>query len=159
MATNHTTNYQLNQWEATDQVLRTEFNADNVKIDAALRANADAIAALETATAGFGNCQLWTASYVGNGMTGYNENNRITFPKLPYVVIIQAIQGECTMFLRGCTSYKTFAFPSATYQCDLRWEGNTLSWAYTGGGSNATHPQFNRDNVTYLVLAFLPADE
>ena len=45
MATNHTTNYQLNQWEATDQVLRTEFNADNAKLDAALKANADAIAA------------------------------------------------------------------------------------------------------------------
>ena len=36
MATNYTTNYQLNQWEPTDQVLRTEFNADNAKIEAAL---------------------------------------------------------------------------------------------------------------------------
>lgn len=36
MAANQTTNYQLNQWEATDQVLRTDFNADNAKIDAAL---------------------------------------------------------------------------------------------------------------------------
>ena len=48
MSTNHTTNYNLNQWEATDKVLRTDFNADNAKIDAALKANADAIAA-ETA--------------------------------------------------------------------------------------------------------------
>ena len=38
MATNHTTNYQLCQWEATDKVLRTDFNADNQKIDAALKA-------------------------------------------------------------------------------------------------------------------------
>ena len=45
MATNHTTNYQLNQWEATDQVRRTDFNEDNAKIDAALEANAQAIAA------------------------------------------------------------------------------------------------------------------
>ena len=45
MSTNHTTNYALNQWEGTDKVLRTEFNADNAKIDAALKANADAIAA------------------------------------------------------------------------------------------------------------------
>ena len=44
MSTNHTTNYDLNQWEGTDKVLRTEFNADNAKIDAALKANADAIA-------------------------------------------------------------------------------------------------------------------
>ena len=29
MATNQTTNYQLNQWEPTDQVLRTDFNAGN----------------------------------------------------------------------------------------------------------------------------------
>ena len=42
MATNHTTNYQLNQWEATAQVLRSDFNQDNQKIDAALKANADA---------------------------------------------------------------------------------------------------------------------
>ena len=45
MSTNHTTNYDLNQWEGTDKVLRAEFNADNAKIDAALKANADAIAA------------------------------------------------------------------------------------------------------------------
>ena len=36
MATNQTSNYQLNQWEPTDQVLRTDFNADNVKLDAAI---------------------------------------------------------------------------------------------------------------------------
>ena len=48
MSTNHTTNYNLNQWEATDKVLRTDFNEDNAKIDGALKANADAIAA-ETA--------------------------------------------------------------------------------------------------------------
>ena len=36
MATNQTINYHLNQWEPTDQVLRTEFNADNVKIETAL---------------------------------------------------------------------------------------------------------------------------
>ena len=45
MSTDHTTNYDLNQWEGTDKVLRAEFNADNAKIDAALKANADAIAA------------------------------------------------------------------------------------------------------------------
>ena len=33
-----TTNYQLNQWEADDRILRTDFNADNSKIDTALKA-------------------------------------------------------------------------------------------------------------------------
>ena len=41
MATNHTTNYELSQWLSTDQVLRTDFNADNAKIDAALADKAE----------------------------------------------------------------------------------------------------------------------
>ena len=42
---NYTQNYQLNQWDATDRVLRTDFNSDNQKIDAALKNAADAVAA------------------------------------------------------------------------------------------------------------------
>ena len=38
MSTNHTPNYSLCQWEAEDKVIRTEFNADNAKIDAAIKA-------------------------------------------------------------------------------------------------------------------------
>jgi len=36
MPSNYTPNYQLNQWNADDRVLRTDFNADNEKIDTAL---------------------------------------------------------------------------------------------------------------------------
>ena len=43
---NYTENYQLNQWEQTDRVLMDDFNADNAKLDAALKANADAVTAL-----------------------------------------------------------------------------------------------------------------
>ena len=42
---NYTQNYQLNQWEAADRVQRTDFNADNAKLDAAIQAQADALAA------------------------------------------------------------------------------------------------------------------
>ena len=35
---NHTTNYQLSQWESTDRILMSDFNSDNSKIDAALKA-------------------------------------------------------------------------------------------------------------------------
>ena len=38
MATNHTEKYELNQWLPTDPVIRTDFNADNAKIEAALLA-------------------------------------------------------------------------------------------------------------------------
>ena len=43
---NHTTNYQLSQWEAEDRVTRERVNADNAAIDTALKANADAVAAI-----------------------------------------------------------------------------------------------------------------
>ena len=36
MASNQTSHYGLNQWEAEDRVIREEFNGDNVKVDAAL---------------------------------------------------------------------------------------------------------------------------
>ena len=38
-----TQHYQLNQWAADDQVLRTDFNADNAKIDAALAGKGKAL--------------------------------------------------------------------------------------------------------------------
>ena len=33
---NQTSNYQLSQWDPEDRILRTDFNSDNAKIDAAL---------------------------------------------------------------------------------------------------------------------------
>ena len=41
MAANYTEHYELNQWEPADQVLRTDFNADNAKLDAALAQKAE----------------------------------------------------------------------------------------------------------------------
>lgn len=51
-----TANYQLNQWDGEDRIMRVDFNSDNTKIDAALHQNATALvqaqstleAALET---------------------------------------------------------------------------------------------------------------
>ena len=37
MASNHTEHFSLNQWQGDDQVLRTDFNEDNAKIDSALK--------------------------------------------------------------------------------------------------------------------------
>ena len=48
---NHTTNYQLTQWEADDRIRMEDFNDNNAKLDTAIRANADAITALGTSKA------------------------------------------------------------------------------------------------------------
>ena len=43
MASNYTTNYQLNQWEPADAVQRVKFNQDNAKVDAALKSLSDQV--------------------------------------------------------------------------------------------------------------------
>ena len=70
MSTNYTQNYSLCQWEPQDKVLRTDFNADNAKLDAALtelREELGAVRALaETAyTTRFP--QVLAGSYTGDG--------------------------------------------------------------------------------------------
>lgn len=88
MASGQTQYYELNQWEGRDQVLRTEFNADNARIDRALhelRAR---------------NCQLYMLTYTGTGSGGRS----FTFPHRPAAVLIMggivtflcAIQGNPT---------------------------------------------------------------
>jgi len=49
MSTNYTEHYNLCQWEPADKVLREDFNGDNIKLDAALRAIETRLAALEGA--------------------------------------------------------------------------------------------------------------
>ena len=77
MASGQTANYQLNQWEAEDKVLRTEFNADNAKLDAALAGLAAALAAIPlvrlcdfTLTAQTGKIEIDLSEY---DMTQYRE--------------------------------------------------------------------------------------
>ena len=61
MAT-YTTNYQLHQWEASDSFLRTDFNTDFQKIDAAIRGVETTLsAAIAGKSAAVGG------SYAGNG--------------------------------------------------------------------------------------------
>ena len=64
MAT-YTTNYQLHQWEANDDFLRTDFNEDFAKIDAGIKSAADAAAGAASTAAG--KARIVTGSYTGNG--------------------------------------------------------------------------------------------
>ena len=74
MASNHTEHFSLNQWQADDQVKRTDFNEDNAKIDAALndlsgglaeKATTAALKALSKKLASM-PC-LVTGTYTGDG--------------------------------------------------------------------------------------------
>lgn len=76
--TNKTANYQLNQWEPGDSFLRTDFNEDNAKLDAAL-------AGLETK-----KCQLQTGYYIGDNA----DSRHIDLGFAPKAVILSTYDGK-----------------------------------------------------------------
>ena len=64
MSTNRTPIYNLCQWEPEDPVLRTDFNADNAKLDAALLSHTRAIDQVRDLAL---SPQFSVGSYTGNG--------------------------------------------------------------------------------------------
>ena len=167
VASNYTTNYQLNQWEAGDQVLRTEFNQDNQKIDTALKSNAEAIAAevaartaLETVVGQCGNCSVVYGSYAGNGLAGASYPNTLTFSGKPLAVFLMpqerygSSNSSITM-LRGViwTQYHPEALATI---CTVTWGEDSVSWYHAGGDVQS---QFSMAGATYHYVAFLIAEE
>ena len=154
MATNHTTNYQLNQWEATDQVLRTDFNEDNAKLDAALAGLAETAAAHGAAIARLGNCKLWTTSYQGTGQYGEGTPQTIAFPQLPLFTLVGSDMGHLMFLMRG--QYVAPGIkPETREPCFwnlAEWSGSTLSWY-----SDSASTQMNLADHEYYVLALLDA--
>ena len=80
---NKTQNYQLNQWEAEDRVLRTDFNADNAKID-------EALAGIPKVTFG---------SYIGDGAL----SRTIPLPFTPNMVYLCRHDGPAFTTITGGT--------------------------------------------------------
>ena len=192
MATNQTTNYQLNQWEPTDAVQRVEFNQDNAKMDAALKSLPDQVVqkasqsalntvisavnqkadastvsslssqlsaeisqrqtadnALQAALALKGNCQIYFTSYVGDG----TYTKTLTFPGKPLLVIAQG----SNMLLHaayGNANVMSRTNGQGGELCMAFWGENSLTWEFE-------HPHYasNQSGETYLVIAFLAADE
>lgn len=152
MATNQTSNYNLNQWEPEDQVLRQEFNDDNDKIDKALKALADQDKTLEqtlaeqaAAIAKCGTCKFECLSYNGTGA----QTTTISFTHKPVFFIIQGNQG---MLFSTVQSGKALSLlqGSSTY-----FENPVLTWS----GSQATLSgvtdayQMNESGQRYWVFA------
>lgn len=171
MSSNCTPNYQLNQWEPGDKVQRADFNADNAKIDAALKAEADArssavaeitaqlagkaaqsaVTALSGQVAKCGNCQIWTTTYTGTGQYGADHPNSITFPKVPAIAFVISTESCSAMFAPGQTGGATLAVGGSVLK--VSWTGRTLSWSQ----HQHANGQMNNLGETYRVIALMTA--
>ena len=140
---NYTKNYQLNQWDPTDRVLREDFNEDNRKIEAAL-------GAIQQLTVRF-----ITGSYTGDGSTAAREFHLGARPK--FLLLCRDSNND------GISFYQSF-FAAQDFQYTFMDGGQSYSsilWVVTftdtgftlqGGETNA-EKGFNRNGKSYHFLA------
>ena len=152
-----TTHYQLNQWEAADQVKRTDFNADNAKIDAAIRAvdvKADgkaaqsALTALQTAVNGKGNCKIAFGSYVGDGNA--EAAISLTFGFQPKLVLVV---GDAYFLPMPWGADSAQAHASHSYTVNPVWRVDGVSWTLYHAYENPAYGMLNDKGKTYLYVA------
>ncbi len=133
-----TQHYQLNQWAADDQVLRTDFNADNAKIDAALGAVKGC------------NCRLYVETYTGTGENGPVVH---TFPYRPMAVMILRADGGTWVFgARGGDCVSGRASINNYLNTDATWSDRTLS---IGTAEDGAFDCCNSSGSAYCMIAFL----
>ena len=133
-----TPNFQLNQWSGTDYVRRTDFNADNAKIDAALNQK--------------GNCRIVTGSYTGTGKYGANAPNTLTFEASPKAVFL--ICGNWRgWWIRGSGS-ATIQFGGSSASISLSWGERSITWY----GYDSAEKQLNTKGHTCYYFALLAND-
>lgn len=177
MASNQTPNYGLSQWERSDKVRMEDFNGDNAKIDAGLKAEEEARTAADaslskalegkadaatvsklsqtvaqhtSALSGKGSCQLYASSYTGNGRYGSGRPNSLSFPHKPVVVMVFDVYGFPLIMMQP----SMFAVVDER-TVNVSWGARSVSWYSTIGESL----QLNQDGVSYPVVALLDLDE
>ena len=136
-----TQNYQLNQWDAGDRVLREDFNADNQNTEKALDALQNAMP------------KIYFGSYKGTGKYGSENPNKLTFPFQPKLVLISNSQamGSRKNVVGWFYGYTQGASDndSNTSSVFLTWHGSSLSWYST----DSDQQQINQIGVTYYYCA------
>jgi len=146
MPSSYTPNYNLNQWEASDRVLRTDFNSDNAKIDEVLGEHG---VKLQTR----GNGSLYYMSYTGTGTYGSFAPTSLTFPGYPALVFLFAEDGGYLIAMRN--SNRAIYFLNSTSCKSITWTGNTLSWF----DMDSAGEQMNGAGRKYSVVALLDLEK
>ena len=138
----YTANYQLHHWEPADFFLRTDFNADFAKLDAALAGKAGLADLAEKLGA-------VTGSYTGDGST----SRTISLGFAPIAVFLRededsgailAVQNGAVMDEEGEVTMLTVSGQGFQVTYDAY---------FTGVSNKVREPYANRAGVTYRYLA------
>ena len=126
---NHTTNYQLPKWEKTDRIQMKDFNDMTATLDAALKANADAMP------------RILHGSYTGDG----EASQFIPLAAQPQVLIVTS--GGRTS--QGNIMYGGVVFPTVPSESVTLGE---IGFTARGGSANSM-ARANLLNTSYQYLA------
>ena len=137
-----TENYGLNQWNAADRVLMSDFNEDNAKIDAALDSLAVAISTC-------GNMHMEIGTYTGTGL--YGSSSKSTSIKLSQKPLLMFIAGGGYISIAAEGSNKAFsASDSSIREMTVTWnDSGSISWY---SGASVAH-QMNTSSTVYTYYA------
>lgn len=155
-----TPNYALSQWDEQDRILREDFNANNAKVEQALAEQADTLAQHTAALAKCGNCKIVYGSYTGNGNSGSDHPNRLTFSLKPLMVFVISPSTDyagtdyCLRMTRPM-AFAMLASGGANYENTVVWGDRSVQWSNKKGSVY----QFNSSGDVYNYVAFLAADE
>ena len=155
---NKTANFQLTQWEKTDRIMMEDFNRDNAAIDTALKANADGVAALQTALASCGNCKIVYGTYTGTDKYGDKNPNTLTFAHKPVFVDIQQVSPTSFLNFHLRLMYGSnrswASVDNDNWSQRVTWGDKSVQWYSIHGSSG--EQQFN-SAVQYAYIALLDA--
>ena len=161
MPTNHTPNYQLSQWERSDKIQMEDFNADNAKIDGALKTLATQVAGkaaqsvvntLSSKVNKCGNCAIEILTYTGTGTYGENTPTVIRFSVRPDVFIMVAEEmlliGQGGVGSASGFMYSSMSHTTSPFRPQPVWSGSQIS--FTSAYDAAA--QVNLLGRVYLVI-------
>ena len=131
-----TEHYQLNLWDAEDAILRTDFNADNEKIEAAL---ADIVS---------NGVKMAYGTYEGTGEDYEGVTLNVGFN--PKLLIVWKDINHRLFYLEGMTSVQTYTNFADDYtrSANITVENGVVSW----DSYNTAHILLN-DSATYRWFA------
>ena len=150
-----TKNYALPKWKKSDFIQMDDFNDAFAKLDAALKAGADAtaaeaaqrasaVAALTCRWDSSKVCRIALGSYTGTGDYGESKPNRIQCGFTPALLVFEggevlAIRGQTIMRTERCTN-------------TLTWGSNGVSWYVNEYTTASDQGQLNQAGTVYRYL-------